>query len=101
MITEPYIFAIAIASGITYAVLIALFPLKSELTWLSVVIGVGMTISFFGIWEFVQTQQFVYTMVIFAFFACTGLPMIIGQIIKHALQKREAERYRAEEYSYE
>lgn len=91
--TMNTIYLLAGFSGVIYAIYIALWPMKPELTWLSVVVGVAMTLAFFAWAEWQQRQSLSAAIDIFVFFVITGGPMIVFQLVKHGWQRHEAERH--------
>lgn len=71
--------------GIAYAYRIAIQPFRARNTWLSVVIGDAATdiasFAFIYIW----TRKLSLALIPIISHLITGLPMIIGQLIKHKL----------------
>ena len=87
-----------IVIGVLYAVIIYNWPV--ERTWLEVFIGVGVTIAGEMLataivllhYELLSQLWWIIPFPLAAF-ACTGLPMIIGQEIKLRRQKRDGEKF--------
>lgn len=72
--------------GIPYAILVALKPFRPGLTWLSVLIGDGVTDLGTGAQLLLLTGDPVLACLPLLNHILTGGPMILGQILKHRLQ---------------
>lgn len=78
--------AVLLIAGIGYAYYIAKRPLPPKLTWFSVLIGDFVTDVGMGALIYLLTENLFLALIPFICHALTGGPMILGQLIKHAIQ---------------
>ena len=82
--------SLAFLLSICYALFLALTEpgqwLRQEMTWLSVVVGVGMTLGCMALVDVAAAQ------VAAVFFAVTGAPIVIESLIRMYRNWREAQR---------
>ena len=79
--------------GMVYAGIIALRPFRPGLTWLSVVVGDGLTDIGSGMLLYALTGSLMIAVVPLLFHAMTGGPMIAGQVLKHRFLRKQASSY--------
>ena len=84
--------AVVAAVGIPYAIYIAFRPFDDGWTWLSVAIGVILTITPFSFAMYRLTGNMEMALSIWVFFLVSGIPMMLGQIIKHVYLSRKTRR---------
>ena len=79
--------------GVYYALLIARRPFPAGLTWLSVVIGCSFTNAAISVVLWELTHDLAAALVPWGCYALTGIPMILGQILKDHRNHREADEF--------
>lgn len=77
--------------GVLYSALVALRPLPARFTWLEVVIGDAITDMGTSALIYRGTRDWRLALAPWICHALTGLPMILGQVLKHKLQEDGAD----------
>lgn len=81
--------------GVGYAYRIAVKPFPPHRTWLSVVVGDTATDVGMSLILYVQTGDWRLAAVPWFSHALTGLPMILGQVVKHQIMDLDAQAVEA------
>ncbi len=87
-----FTYGLAVALGSFYAYIIYVNPPKQKWTWVSVGIGVIITLIPAAILEWVAAGQVFYVLHTFGLFFATGIPMAVLQVRKHDLEEKQAKK---------